>query len=343
MPDAVLGWDLGGAHVKAARVENGRLAAAIQIPCPLWRGLENLDAAMTATLARLGDAPHHAITMTGEMADLFESREDGVRTLVDFSARKLDGGSIKVFAGRGGFAEPGEAAKRWREVASANWLASATLVAASLRNALFVDIGSTTTDVIPIAAGTVAASGFTDAARLAFDELVYTGIVRTPVMAVADRAAFEGERQGMMAELFATMADAYRVARLLPEDADDGQTADGGGKTPADSARRLARMLGRDADSAPMASWRQFANDLIAAQTARIQAACERAIERAELGPEAPLVAAGCGRFLVNTLARTLDRPCFDFADLIPAEKAARHSAAICAPAVAVAFLSAAA
>jgi probable H4MPT-linked C1 transfer pathway protein len=342
MGDAILGWDLGGAHLKAARVEDGRLSAVVQIPCPLWRGLENLDAAMTAMLARLGDAPRHALTMTGEMADLFESREEGVRALVAFSKQKLSGGDLRVFAGRGGFADPAEAVAHWSDVASANWLASAMLVAGRLGDALFVDIGSTTTDVTPVKSGAVAAKGFSDSERLACGELVYTGIVRTPVMAIASRAEFEGESQGVMAELFATMADAYRVARILPEGADDFPAADAGGKTVVDSARRLARMLGRDAESAPMSAWRKFADDLIETQTGSIEDSCRNVIARTGLAEDAPLVAAGCGRFLVNTLSRRLDRPCFDFADLVPAEHSARHSAAICAPAVAVAFLSAA-
>ena len=77
----MLGWDLGGAHLKAARVENGRVTDAVQIPCPLWQGLPHLDAAMTKALSRLGPSRRHAVTMTGEMADIFPSREEGVRAL----------------------------------------------------------------------------------------------------------------------------------------------------------------------------------------------------------------------------------------------------------------------
>jgi len=340
MAEAALGWDLGGAHLKAARVESGRLVAVTQVPCPLWRGMDELDAAMDAALARLEPAPRHALTMTGEMVDLFESRREGVAALVDAAAKKFGQAQLRVFAGDAGFVAAPEARRRWREVASANWLASAMLAAAKLREALLVDIGSTTTDVVPVASGKVRAEGRSDSQRLVLDELVYTGIVRTPVMALATEIEFQGERQGMMAELFATMADAYRVARLLPEGADDFPAADNAGKTVRDSARRLARMLGRDVQSAPLAEWRRFANRLIEIQTGRIEQACTRGIERAKLGARAPLVAAGSGRFLVNTLARRLKRPCFDFADLVGAARGARHSAGICAPAVAVAFLA---
>lgn len=339
MADAVLGWDLGGAHLKAARVENGRVTDAIQIPCPLWQGLPHLDAAMNEALSRLGPAHRHAVTMTGEMADIFPSREEGVRALTSAARNKL--GDISVFAGDAGFVLPGDAPALWQCVASANWLATALLTAKKLPQAALVDIGSTTTDIAPVDGGKVLARGRSDSERLVNNELVYTGIVRTPVMALASIVDFEGQTQGVMAEVFATMADAYRVAGLLPEDADDFPAADNGGKTPQDSARRLARMLGRDVESAPFDAWQRFAGTLVAIQTAQIAEALIRGIDRASLNSQAPLVGAGCGRFLVEAIARRLQRAYVDFADLVPVDATARHSAAICAPAVAVAVLAA--
>ena len=338
MGDSVLGWDLGGAHLKAARVESGRVTDAIQIPCPLWQGLPHLDAAMSEALSRLGAGHRHAVTMTGEMADIFSSREEGVRTLTAAAKHKL--GDISVFAGDIGFVSPSDAPTHWQNIASANWLATALLTAKKLPQAVLVDIGSTTTDIAPVAGGKILARGRSNSEELVTDELVYTGIIRTPVMALASIVDFEGQTQGVMAELFATMADAYRVAGLLPEDADDFPAADNGGKTPQDSARRLARMLGRDVGSAPFAAWQRFAGTLVAIQTAQIAAALIRVIDRAGLNSQAPLVGAGCGRFLVEAIARRLDRAYVDFADLVPVDATARHSAAICAPAVAVAVLA---
>jgi len=51
---AIIGWDVGGAHLKAARVEHGKVTAVLQLPAPLWQGLEPLEAALDAALARLG-------------------------------------------------------------------------------------------------------------------------------------------------------------------------------------------------------------------------------------------------------------------------------------------------
>jgi probable H4MPT-linked C1 transfer pathway protein len=337
MAETVMGWDLGGAHLKAAKVEGGCVISAIQLPCPLWQGLAHLETAMDEALLALGPAPRHAVTMTGEMADIFSTRAEGVAALTGAAARKL--GRLEIFAGAAGLIPPSDAARRWREVASANWMASAGLVAAKIPEALFIDIGTTTTDIAPILGGKV--RGATDAERLVSEELVYSGIVRTPVMAVAMEITFEGRRQGLMAEAFATMADAYRVAGLLPESADDMPAADSGGKTLEDSARRLARMLGRDAGDMPLAAWRRFAESLVEIQTARIEGACRNVSGGAKLGAGAPVIGAGCGSFLAQSLAQRLGRRYLDFAELLPVAESVRQAAGICAPAVAVACLAA--
>ena len=153
-------------------------------------------------------------------------------------------------------------------IASANWLASATLVARRLGDALFVDLGSTTTDILLLAGGEVRADGMTDRERLATGELVYTGLTRTPVMALAAEAPFAGRWVALMNELFATTADVHRVLGWLPEDADQHPAADGGPKTATASARRLARMVGADLADGGLADWRRLAGWLARASSA---------------------------------------------------------------------------
>ena len=50
----LIGWDIGGAHVKAARIDGGRVSGVVQVACPLWQGLDKLDAAVAEALAALG-------------------------------------------------------------------------------------------------------------------------------------------------------------------------------------------------------------------------------------------------------------------------------------------------
>jgi (4-(4-[2-(gamma-L-glutamylamino)ethyl]phenoxymethyl)furan-2-yl)methanamine synthase len=312
----------------------------MQLPCPLWQGLDRLHAALDDALPRLGCDGDHAITMTGEMVDLFESRGEGVRRLVDTLGRRLGGGTRRLFyAGAAGFVDAARAAADPLSIASANWHATAALLARRLPSALLLDIGSTTTDVAVIAGGALRTRGCGDAERLGLEELVYSGVVRTPVMALAQRAPFGGAWTPLMAEHFATTADVYRLTGQLPEGADQHPAADGGEKTVDGSVRRLARMIGHDARSAGLADWRRLANWLAQAQLARIEQACHRALSRGLLEEDAPVVGAGIGRFLAVRLAQRLARPYRDFADLVAAAPGYAERVAACAPAVAVACL----
>ena len=246
----VIGWDIGGAHLKAARVKDGRVEAAVQAATPLWLGLDSLDAAFDALQAQLGAADRHAITMTGELCDAFSSRREGVAGLAAIAASHLAPAAPSLYAGRAGFVDLDEAALHAADIASANWHASAALVALKLRDALFIDIGSTTADLIPVVGGQVAALGYSDAERLASGELVYTGMTRSFVMALASRAPFRGAWTPLMNEYFASSADVHRILGALPDGADKMPTADGREKTVEASRARLARMIGREADEA---------------------------------------------------------------------------------------------
>jgi len=340
---AIQGWDIGGAHLKLVRVEHGRVIAARQMPCPLWLGFDRLTAALEEALAVWPAADRHAVTMTAELADLFPDRATGVRRILDALARRVPGASLRVYANDGGFLSPAAASASPERVASANWHAAARLAARRLGNGLLVDIGSTTTDLVPLRRGQVAAEGVDDVGRLARGELVYRGVVRTPVMAVAAQVALEGARIGVMAELFATAADVFRLTGELPADADQQPTPDGRGKSPAESRARLARMVGRDAASAPDAVWDGLARHIARRLLRDIATAARAVAARAGLPPRAPVIGAGVGRFLAAALAARLGRPYRDYESVIPAADAAVAAmAASCAPAAAVALLAAA-
>jgi probable H4MPT-linked C1 transfer pathway protein len=313
----------------------------VQLPCALWRGLAELHSALDLALAELGAAELHAVTMTGEMVDLFPTRAQGVRALVAEMADRCGAGQLRFFDAGAGFCSAGEVADDPLRVASANWLAAATVAAAFEPDALFIDVGSTTTDLIPIRGGRVEARGRDDAARLVSGELVYTGVVRTPVMAMAEAVPFGGVRVPVMAEWFAAAADVYRLTGQLPQGADQHPTADGGEKSARASARRLARMIGRDAESEEPEQWRDLACWLAGAQTQRLRAAVERVLSDALLPPDAPLVAAGVGRFLAVELARALGRSVVEFGALLPVKPDLRDRVTDCAPAAAVAWLAA--
>ncbi len=339
----VVGWDLGGAHVKAACVNtDGTVRHIIQRPCALWRGLGQLGTTVKSVLEdmQVEEIAAHAITMTGELADVFADRAHGVRQILNLTKYQFACVPMLVYAGRAGFISSEAAAHNTAHVASANWLAAATLTAARLPEGLFIDVGSTTTDMVILAGGSVKARGYSDHQRLGCDELIYTGAVRTPVMAVTDKIAFSGAWVNVIAEQFATTADVYRLTRDLPQYADMLPSADDGEKSEAASARRLARVVGRDWQPIEDLQWRRVANYIEERQLTRLREACEINLSRGLLSPQAPLVGAGIGRFLVRALAIRLQRPFVDFGTLFPMEPVSGGGAiADCAPAVAVALL----
>ncbi|MEJ1160815.1 hydantoinase/oxoprolinase family protein [Prosthecomicrobium sp. N25] len=333
-----IGWDIGGAHLKAALAVGGRIAAVVQEPCPLWQGLPHLDAAFAAILGRLGPADSHAATMTGELVDLFSSRAEGVASLAARAAAHL-GGAVAIYGGRAGWLAPEAAGGRAEDVASANWHATAALTGARIGDGLLVDMGSTTTDIIPIRAGRPAARGYTDAERLSGGELVYTGLTRTPLMALAAEVPFGGRRLGVMAEYFATAADAWRVLGVLPEGVDQHPTADGRGKSAAESRLRLSRMIGVDVAAADEAAWRGLAAVFAERQVRLVQDGCLLAESGVPGGGVGPVIACGIGRAVVGEVARRLGRTVAAFEDLVPADGEAAPWTGSCAPAVAMALL----
>lgn len=340
---AVVGWDVGGAHLKAASVvRGGQVCRVVQQPCELWRGLDRLDAAMAhATFALRVERCRHVLTMSGELVDLFRNRREGVLSVVAAMRNRL-GPSVQVYAGEFGFICPNAATVLWDSVASANWMASAAWVATRVDQALFIDIGSTTTDVIPVRGGEICANGRDDYQRSTCDELIYTGVVRTPVMAVAQRVPFGGHWLSLMAEYFATMADVHRLCADLPAHADQMPTADGQGKTLLDSARRLARMVGRDVESASLEVWRHLARYLADVQLRRIHDACQCITSGVRLDTDAPVIGAGVGRFLAERVAQRMGRRYLDFSELFDAtDRDGDGWLASCAPAVAVAMMAA--
>jgi (4-(4-[2-(gamma-L-glutamylamino)ethyl]phenoxymethyl)furan-2-yl)methanamine synthase len=337
----VIGWDIGGAHLKAARAEGGRIVEAVQVASPLRFGLERLGQSFAEAKAAMGSAGRHVVTMTGELADTFESRADGVAALAAVAVRELGRDQVTFYGGRSGWIAPDAVDAHAHDIASANWHASAALVARRLGTALFMDMGSTTTDIIPVVAGAVAARGYTDAERLSSGELVYTGLVRSFVMATSSAAPFAGRWTGLVHENFANLGDVHRILGTLPDGADQMMTADGRDKTLAASRARLARMVGRDVADAGAAAWTGLARFLAEAQIRAVHDGAMLVLSSGQLGDDAPIVGAGSGAAVLREVARRLGRAFRAFDDCLDAAPAARSLASQCAPAAALAALAA--
>ena len=334
----VIGWDIGGVHLKAARAEDGRIVKAAQYASPLRSGTGPLEDAFFQACKDMGPSDRNVITMTGELADIFSSREDGVEQLSSIAERALK--NVSIYAGPIGFVSATDAGQHSARIASANWHASAAVVAKHRKTALFIDIGSTTTDVIPIAGSKIVARGYTDLQRLAVGELVYTGLVRSFVMATAQSAPLNGLWTTLINENFATMADVHRILGTLPAGADLMATADGREKSVPASRARLARMLGSDAANADNKTWDLLARWLAEAQIRAIADAVMLVISSNIAMSAAPVISAGIGIGVVGEIARRLGLSWERFDELFEVDPEARDAVAQCAPAAALTALA---
>lgn len=288
MARTALGLDIGGANLKAAHSAGG----AQLIPFALWKHPEKLEPTLRELVASFPPFDVIAVTMTGELCDCFESKRIGVETILQaVQASNRSGCPIWVWCNDGQFVDVETAKQDPLPAAAANWLALATFVGrfAARDGSILLDIGSTTTDVIPLLQGQPIPVGRTDPERMRASELLYTGVRRTPVCALL------GEQ--VAAELFATTLDAYLLLDLVAENATDDGTADGRPATKVAAHARLARMLCADVESCAPEETSRLAEVIRNRQLQLIRAALANVSGRLN-EPIRTVVLSGAGEFL---------------------------------------------
>lgn len=325
---AWIGLDVGGANLKTA-LADGR---AWSTPFPLWRQTDELPSAIAQLLTEIdpSNAAAVALTMTGELADCYATKAEGVRAIVRATLAGADRRRVRVATVDDRWLTPDEAAEQPRRVAAANWRLGARWCARRWSDGVWIDVGSTTIDVVPFSGGQVAARGLDDPARLLAGELLYQGVRRTPICAVVRTLPFAGEDCPVAAEWFATTADAWMLLGPIDEDPSDVSTADGRPLTRPFAQARLARMVCADESTFGPADALRAAEAIAAAQ--------EQALDRALRNVERPgaVVVSGEGAFLARRVLERLPVPRVVDAGGVITSRASR-----CLPAYAAAALAA--
>lgn len=304
---ATFGWDVGGAHLKGARSDgprSGRRIAWRLEPFAIWREPGALATRLAAMARRLeaGPGAAHAVTMTAELSDVFPDRAAGVRAILG-AAREALGGSIVVLDVDGGLIPAHAADERPERVAAANWMATAALAGDLLGDGLLIDTGSTTTDIVPLAGGRPAPSARDDTGRLLSGELVYTGALRTPPAALADRVPLGAGFCRVAPEYFTQMADAHLLLGRIGAADYTVETADGRGRSRAECAARLARLIAAAPEDLDAQALPRIAAFLEEKQVTLIAEAIRQVADRMEPRPQRCLVA-GAGGWLAAAAAR---------------------------------------
>jgi (4-(4-[2-(gamma-L-glutamylamino)ethyl]phenoxymethyl)furan-2-yl)methanamine synthase len=294
----ILGLDIGGANTKGAS-SDAKLAKSTYLP--LWKGAP-LPMVLGSYAAQKPDAV--AVVITGELADCFSCKVEGINSIM---ADVKNAFSCPVhFWGVNGFS--------WKdpiELAGANWSASAALICRDVGDCLFVDLGSTTTDLIPIKGRPMASK--TDFLRLARGELVYMGKLRTRLDAVLPVAYVSEDNVPLSPELFATIADAYLALGQISEDQYTCDTADGADKSRGSTLRRLARSVCADLKEIGEAGALAIAEQARDRQMRVLVAAIER--QASEYGLS-KVTAAGIGETLIAKAASFLGLECIQLSEM---------------------------
>jgi (4-(4-[2-(gamma-L-glutamylamino)ethyl]phenoxymethyl)furan-2-yl)methanamine synthase len=328
----VIGLDIGGVNTKAVW-RDGAATRVVLRPYDVVRDHGALTAVLCDVMAELAGAPAElvALTMTAELSDEFRTKREGVGFVLD-AVEAAAPGRVLAFTSAGELVSLAEARARPLDVAAANWMASALAVAALHPDALLLDVGSTTADVIPIAAGRIAAEGRSDLDRLLAGELVYTGALRTNLAATAARVPVRGGWCPVASEWFAITADVHLVlGHLAPADYTC-PTPDGRAASVESARERIARLVCADMEQLTPAEVEAIAAYLHAEQVRQLEAAARQT--GARLTDTAPVVAVGVGAFLGRAVAERLGRAVVE----LPWSAAERDAA----PAAALAELAAA-
>ncbi len=232
----ILTFDIGGAYTKWLEHDDG-VTVSSSVYFPVWKRKEELALFLTG-IGREADTV--AVTMTAELCDVFASKEAGSRFVVE-SCEEAFGDPLFLTSDRRLVKK--EDIKDYNKLGAANWLASRYFMEQRYGSDLLVDIGSTTTDILPFGGGL---NGFkSDFERLKSSELLYTGILRTPVNTIINELHIKGNVVSAASEYFAITADVYNILWGISYTCD---TPDGKGKSREDSIRRVARLLCAEPD-----------------------------------------------------------------------------------------------
>lgn len=314
------GWDIGGVNIKAARLlwQSGAIVKSRVLvrPFEIWREQKDLSAVLGQIGEELGiqDCTAMAITMTAELSDAFRSKREGVLSIFDTVNRVFPNSPLYSLSLQGEFTPIAKARERPLDFAANNWLASALYLAERHSNCILMDVGSTTTDIIPIRAGHVVCTGRTDMERLTSGELVYSGILRTNPNTIVRQIPINGRMCRTAAELFTLMADVHLLLKYISPEEYTCPTADGRGKSRQAALERLARLVCADNEMLDEAQIINLARYLFEKQLQQLTEALHQVLSMIEDGYRTPLATAGAGSFLAAEAGQRLGMEVLDLA-----------------------------
>ena len=312
----VIGWDIGGANTKAVflRTENGQIEELRTIIkyFPVWKNPEKLAEVLLTLKEKVsGNTTLDGVglTMTAELSDAYQTKREGVNHVLACAAQAFEGIPVFVMDVNASLLSMNDAISEPLSVAAANWAATGWLVAKLVKTCVIVDVGSTTTSIIPLVDGQISAAGKNDLEKLMVGELVYTGSLRTNIAAIVNSVPLRNGKAKVASELFAQSADAHLVLGNITKDEYTTETADGRGKMRSEALARLARVVCADMELLTEKEIVQIAKYVHRRQVEQIAEGLSQVYSRVKSLTTAkiPVVVTGLGKdFLARNAAKSL-------------------------------------
>lgn len=241
-----IGWDIGGAHTKYTILKENSLVLSSKIlSLRLWESLSPLKTVIDDIYNTYSQKYiiNNAVSMSGEMCDIFIDRKNGVEKILSLFDRKKMNNFI--YSSKDNVV-PISQYKSYKNIASMNWHIIAKYLSPIKKYAIAIDLGSTTTDFILLKDHRCINKRVDDYTGLLSSELLYTGVLRTPIFSVTKRIRLNTRTYPLIPEYYATMGDVYRVLGIISPKDDYSDTADGRSKSEINSLKRISRIFGID-------------------------------------------------------------------------------------------------
>jgi len=341
----VLGLDIGGANSKAAYAitQKGAIRevkVAVEY-FPVWKEPSKLTEVLLKLKASLSQDGLDCVgvTMTAELSDAYQTKREGVNSILDSVESAFAGLAVYVLNVDATLEAVSTARREPLVVAAANWAATGWLVSQYFENCVVVDIGSTSTSIIPVINGKVSAQGKTDLDKLICGELVYSGSLRTNVAAIVQAIPVKGGNASVSSELFALSGDVYLVLGHITEEQYISETADGRGRTHKEALARLARVVCADTEMLNEHEIVEMAKYVYGKQIQQVTGGLSQVYKRAKqlASTKVPVLVAGLGKdFLARKAAEQVGADVImDLGELLP------KGVSLAVPAVGVALMAA--
>ncbi len=328
-----IGIDIGGAHLKIVGLNNNDQVIYVKYTsCKIWENIENLNKEFEQINQIVGRSALCAITMTAELCDNFTSRQQGAEKLIKkCELLKIDKyfyiNSSKIFSKN----------PKFSELISMNWHSIGRYLEKKIKSCVAIDFGSTSTDILCIKNHKLLNKFYDDYSRLNNNELIYTGLTRTPLFGVSNSIKINKTNMNIIPEYFSDMSDIYRILQKLDSSYDIDKTADGRSKSLYSSLKRVSRSFGFDYKKENLGKLLEISNQLKEIQLTKIFATCLKNIQEYSLTNE-PIIVSGIGQNILSDFLSKKGIYTVKFQDFLKKSKL-NNQASFHAPALSIALL----